>query len=345
MSTSSTTLLKDANVAAQPLLELAYRQGSIGWLDWLAVARIASEDSTLLTRAFGILSIEMQFSLVERMRSPESGPLALAVLLSLASCSSDIVDEQVRQFVLEDAIDAWIKTNNLVVAIRKNIEPLAARLEDMRVRFTESFDLVREHLRLEREIAELRLQEATQDEKYDAIHRMEQEIIRLQTRRRIIVAYDADARCRVLDELKKEVDALDARKRSLEVSIGELASIRDKAANTAKDIETELEQAKSEADELNRRIAHRQLSVQQRRAANAVAKQEATLLAAELQQLEAEAARIEAARKLSAARIQSEKKRLEDIGAAASQSELTEIEAKVREVYAMLPADKTAALL
>ena len=227
------------------------RREPIPWLDWLPVAEIAADTPERLVAAFNELSLEQQFKLINLLRMPDAGPLADAILIALARYEAEIQDEQVRQFVLKDASQSRAHQASVLEKIR---EQLAAQVAAARNRLQADFDLAKEIVRLEQELAEIRQREYDQDERFARVHELELEILRLETRRRILTHYDEAERRRYHEALQAEVEALQQRKTALEEAIAAAIGEREKRLKEVQGRESELQTKQSELQAVQSRL-------------------------------------------------------------------------------------------
>lgn len=318
------------------VIGLIHRRGPIPWLDWLPLAQTASEDPEALTTVFNQLSLEDQFDLINLLRRPDAGPLADALLIVLAGRAGEIADLQVRQFILEDAIQARDHQASALQMIR---ERLITRVESAKSRLQPDFDLAEEIISLERELAEIRSKEEDQDERFARVHELEMEILRLETRQRLLAHYDEKARKRDRDKLKAEVEALQAQKAELEEAIARVIGQRNGALEEVQKRERELHKNQRDLQTARERLA--QLEHQAREAQEslkAVLAEQANLQNQQ-QEIARQIRQLEQDNKSRRNSLEGERKKLKELEIAAQRAGMVELEHKVREVYALLPDD------
>ena len=227
------------------------RQEPIPWLDWLPLAEIAADTPERLAAAFNELALKQQFDLVGLLRMPDAGPLADAIVIALARYAAEIQDDQVRQFILEDASQSRAHQASVLEKIR---EQLAAQVTAARNRLQADFDLAQEIVRLEQELAEIRQREYDQDERFARVHELEHEILTLEVRRRKLAEYDEAKRRHYLEALQAEVEALQQRKTALEEAIAAAIGEREKRLKEVQGRESELQTKQSELRDAQSRL-------------------------------------------------------------------------------------------
>ncbi|GIV64042.1 MAG: hypothetical protein KatS3mg045_1381 [Bellilinea sp.] len=312
------------------------RRGEIPWLDWLPLAQVASETPERWVAAFNQLSLEDQFDLVGFLRMPQAGPLAGALLLVLAHHADEIKDEQVRQFILEDAVEMRAHQASALQVIRTQLATQVAAAQE---RLQPAFDLADEIIRLEKELADIRRQEHDQDERFAQVHQLELEILRLETRRRILADYNEDERIRYREELRAEVDAMHQRKKEIEESIGRLIEQRAKVLAEVQTWQQRLQVTQKELQAALSNLNQLQQQVQEAQARINAASAEQRNLINQQQEIAAKIEKLDEDNRLRKSSLEDEKKKLKELEMAAQRSGLVELEQKVREVYAMLPDD------
>jgi chromosome segregation ATPase len=328
------------NQACQELADsLLQRRDPIDWLDWLPLLQNAVTAPPSWIAAFRALSLEQQFELAERLRLPAAGPLADALLVILARYADEIEDDQVRLYILEDAEAVHQRRTQQLQSLQHQMTPLAEQVTGTQQRLAKGFEIAQEITRLEQALAEMRIKESEQDERFTRVHALERELLHLETRKRFLSYYNEAERQHDLQALHTEVTTQQDRKAELERRIAEAVSERDAARRTADKLAEELRTAQDEMASDRTKVAS--------------ATEEQAALAAELEQRRAEEAqlRTECAQLTQAIAQQQqhlqerrealvqERDRLDELQSASERAGLTELENKVREVYALLPED------
>lgn len=316
------------------------RSDQIGWLDWLPLAEIAAESPEKWVAAFNTLSVEKQYDYLDLLRDSHAGPLADTLLAILAQSALEISDEQVRDFILEDAQKAHDRTAQRLQVLAERVLPLKEQVAWAEERLTKGFDLGQEITRLEAKLAELRARECGSDEEFARVHALEREIIRLETRRRILASYDTNGRIRYREELQAEVEAHSQRKDALERTIAEQIVRRDTVRREVAGLLAEQETIQAECDSGVNRVTTLSAAVEQLKHAAASAKAEVERIRLEHSSLLAEIERQEHNKRESRTYIEHSRTKLEDLQREAAQSGFSQVEAKIREVYSLLPPDQ-----
>lgn len=315
------------------------RRGAIDWLEWLPLAQVAAEAPLCWAAAFNQLALEQQFSLMDLLRLPAAGPLADSLLILLATYASEIADEQVRQYVLEDAQSAHERHGARLQALQSQLQPLTEQVGRARQRLQNDFDMAREIERLEQALAEMRGQENEQDERFARVHELERELLRLETHRRILAHYDEAERRGYLEQLRAEVTAQKERKAELEQGIAAAIAERDTR-------QREMDTARQQLDAVGREVGTgleqaTQLHQELARLADELARQRnlEQRLRQEREQLRLQTVQQEQEERELRVRLQAECSRLQQLRETSQRAGMAELEQKVREVYALLPAD------
>lgn len=318
------------------IVQLIRRRGPIPWLDWLPLAAIATENPESLTAALNRLSLEDQFDLITLLRKSDAGPLADALLIVLAERAGEITDLQMRQFILEDAVRARDRQALALETIR---ERLATRVDGVRNRLQDGFDLAGEIIRLERELAEIRSKEEDQDERFARVHELEMEIVRLETRQRLLAHYDEEARKRYRDKLKDEIQDLQKRKDKLEESIAQVIGERNNIQEKVQKCERKLQENQLDLNAARDRLAQLERKVEQMQKDLDDVRNEETNLQNQKENIDRQIRQLQQNNDVLKSTLKSERKKLQELEAAAQRAGMAELERKVREVYALLPDD------
>lgn len=317
-------------------LRFGQRGMEISWLDWLPLARLVAEMPEHWPEALNRLELRDQFTLVELLRAPDAGPLADALLLLLAESANEIRDEQVRQHILEDAVPA---REHQISALETVREQLNEKVQHNRQRLQEDFDLAAEIVRLERELADIRRQEHDLDERFAQVHALEQEILRLKTRLRILQHYDLEQRQAELARLQEEVEALQKRKDALEQAIAKAIGQRDRLLQEVQAMENECRIREQELQATQARVAELKQQLQNLEGRLRAAADEQIRLQNSQQDIQAQIRQMEDDNRRREAALKAERKKLQELQEATRRSGMAELECKVREVYALLPDD------
>ncbi|MBF0344832.1 MAG: hypothetical protein HQL06_11450 [Nitrospirae bacterium] len=323
------------------------RTGQLQWQDWLPLAVLAVEAPERWIETFNHLGSEQQYDLINLLRDDQAGLFANVLLLILASYALEVSDEQVRQFILEDAVPANERHERRIQKMKANIVSLTHRVEGASERLKDEFDLTAELARLETELARIRSAENDLDGRYVRVHDIEREIIRTETKKRILSRYNEADRTIYLEGLKSEVESLEQRKTFLEQKISDTIGERDSARREVVALETEfraissdIESSSSRQKQLQEGIAEMKNLADNARKEEAKGRQEHARLIAELKQIDVDVEQVEQTNKDIRKKLGSEKSRLQELQEEAKVSGLTDIENKVREIYALLPKDR-----
>lgn len=332
-------LTQDTEACRALALGFLQRRNPIEWLEWLPLAQIAAEAPAAWVGAFDRLSLEQQFTLLELLRQPASGPLADSLAILLATYVGEIGDEQVRQYALDDAQAAHERQDARLRELQNRWQPLIAQEEQARQRLQQGFDMAVEIQRLEAVLADLRRQENDQDERFARVHELERDCLRLETHRRILAHYDEDERRRHLDGLRAEVNARQERKAELEQAIAVAMGERDGRQREVEGLQRQLDAIARELE--TGRSQWLQLQQDMSRGADELARQQelSRRLGQEREQLRSQTTQLEQQVRALQTSLQAERDRLRELQASSQRAGMAELERKVREVYALLPDD------
>jgi chromosome segregation ATPase len=325
---------------AQLVRSLIIRPDAIDWLEWLPVATVAAANPERWIAAFRSLSTEDQYELLDLLRNPEAGPLADALLSLLATHASQISDEQIRQIILEEAVSAGQRQAQRMAFVRQRVATLSATVASMQARMTDDFDRGAEAMRLEQELAQLRSREYEQDERFSHVHAIEAEILRLETRRRILERYDFNEREGYAARLRAEFEGAHRTKQQLEQAIAQAMGTRDGLQNEIAELQVQNATAQQEKAQAEAARTELQNSTASARAEVARLQREGQQLVSEANALTAQCAQLERERRELEALCRRERSRLEELSAAARSAGQADLAERINEIYRALPCDK-----
>jgi len=320
-------------------LALLSRDAPLDWRDWLPLATEAAHAPEQWALAFRTLTLERQFDLINLFCQPDAGPLADALMGLLASYIDDTLDENIRQLLLNADEETQDRHGARLRVLKDRYEILNSTLAANRQRLSPEFDLGLEIARLQGDLARSRQQEFVQNERFTRIHSLEAELLRYETRRRILERYDLAGREAHLTELRAEIDAQEMRKRELETSISQTIGHRDTVRREAEMQRAQLETLTADLTAQEQALARAQAG--SAATLNAIAQNEAEWqrLRDELVGIAAEQARLDENNRQLTALAQTHRAKLEELRAASAQAGAQEVSAKIAEVYALLPRD------
>jgi len=319
----------------KPLLErYLNRRGPIPWLDWLPVAIVAADSPESLIAALNALSLDQQFELLHLLR--EAGPLADAIIITLARHAAAIRDDQIRQFLLEDAVMAREHQAEHLRIIRECLEQ---QVKAGRDREFPDFKLAEEIIRLERELAEIRQQEHDQDERFARLHELEQAIVHLTMRRRILAAYDEAARRRHLEQLEHEINSLQKRKKELENDIARYDKELEVHSRSLSNKQKQLQDKQADLRDVQASLGRLEQQLEAEEAALQAARQQRDMLQARLKEIRGQIKRLEQENKQNEDLLKRESKKLLELQQAAECAKMNDLAERVKEIYNSLPED------
>lgn len=315
---------------------LAARHHPPEWLDWLPLAQAAADAPAQWVATFNRLDLQDQFRLLSGMFSPQGGVAAQALLLLLARHADQIEDDQARQIVLAGAAEAHEAQSRTLQALR---ETLKRYLPEAERRLSQDFDLAQDILRMQGELAHLREQEHARDLRSRNLHALEQEILDLAARQRILEAYDSETRTRRRDELRAGVERLEQRRRELEMSLAELRAQYDALAAPVEQLERELQQAQAQKQQAEERLNDLRQRLQEAQTRAQAAARESASLESQIQHAALQREQIEQENLARQKRLEAERQKLKELQESAARLRLVELETRVREVYGLLSDD------
>jgi chromosome segregation ATPase len=317
----------------------ATRSAPVPVLDWLPLVEVALDAPAGWAAVFAALRVEQQFDLIDRLRADGAGPWAEALLLILSTHALEIADEQVRADVLADAEVAAERRTARGAALRERLEALASTVGRASDRLRDGFDVAGEMAALEARLARLRSQAHEREGDFARMFELEHEILRAETQIGVLERYDAQERQRVRDELRAEATALSERKSTLEAEVGRATAERDRVRHDVVEMQGAHAAAIAELDALRAESTSLSTSVPRLRVQTEALRTETARLRAEQEALATEAAGLGEAQRAAAEGLAAERRRMEELAAAARGAGAEEIERKVQEVLAMLPPD------
>ncbi|RJX18191.1 MAG: hypothetical protein C4575_11100 [Desulforudis sp.] len=311
----------------------------IHWLDWLPLAELALANPAEWVVSFNRLDNDGRNGIISLLRDPHAGTLADSLLVALATCASEIENDQWREYVLEDAVAAHERNADRLTSLRVQAELVARQIAGAEARLLPGFDAAAEISALEKRLTLIRQEEDRLNEQFHEIHRLEREILQSDLRRRVLAQYRFDARQKYLDELQVENQNLDARKNDLENQVNVAKLSRDDAAAKVSSLEAERLALESEQADQLARLDSIQQSMDELRA-----KQDHTLVEIrqkeeELRHLTTEAEQAERTIREISPRIEKMRQQLSMLEVQARTAGLADLESEVSRVYAMLPDD------
>lgn len=329
----------DLKELALQIIEISaeINSGHSAWKLWLPLARAAAHQPERWVDAFNQMNLGQQTDLLVRLRSPEAGVLAGMLLAILAKYASLITDEQAREFVLREESRVYETQYQALAGIQ---EMLSQHLSHIEQRLSPGFDLAQEIVRQEEKLAQLRLQEHEQNDRFARVHQLEQEILRLEARRRIVEAYNFEERLRYCAALRAQVEALEQRKRELETSIGELLGQRTALPAEVERLTHQLTEAQSQTQSQEERLRQLQQELEAARTRAQTAAQTCTEVETQLQQVRAKYSQLEGQIRCSKRRLREERRRLKELREAAARDGRAELEQELRKIYESLPDDQ-----
>jgi chromosome segregation ATPase len=316
------------------------RSGRISWIDWLPLAEVAAESPENWAEAFNQLKDEQQYELLDILRDTTSGPLAETLMFILAAFPLLISDEQVRQFALEFSEQAHQHRVERIERMRDRLLPLNDQLRISRERINEGFDLAIEIQRLEQELTGIRCRETGQDEKFAQVHALEHEIVRMETRKRILEKYDEEARRRYLEELQGSLTAKTAAKEEIERSIATKIVDNDNASKEQANVQAEHNRLQNELEENRKIVAELSVSLGTLTAEASAQRSDAARLRGEHARFLADIERQEKNNRETRNRIDTARVTLQELREDSQRSGMADLEARISQVYALLPPDR-----
>lgn len=304
--------------------------GATNWESWLTLLSRALADENAWMQTVSSLSLEDQFALLEALKT-DGSIYSDALRVLTARHAASIPDEEVRDFLLTDATDATIRLGNRLESHRDDLLEL---VNTTTARRDPGFDLAAEVVQLELQLQQLRQSEI--GEKFEAMQQLDREIRTLETFKRSLQGYDAEARAAHREQLTQETSERAARKKELEEAIATAIGQRDTLERDVAAAQITLDELTREIEELDRQLrAVRTRIDESRRELVEASRQHGELVR--------EAAALEQQVQEQQHEVQSETRRLDELrsspGAQSNQQLLTKLE----EVYALLPADSAEA--
>lgn len=312
----------------------------VNWLDWLSLSELAFERPDMFIEAFNSLSLEEQFKLLKLMSKEDSGILADILICALTEKAVQIKDDNIKVMLSEYSITAHERNIKRLDNARKRVEVMNEAVSNLEKRFTEGFDLAEEEERIKMKLEQLRSEEWAKDEEaLSRLYAVEDEILRLEAKKRILENYKPEERISLLKNLEFEVTNLEKIKIDTEENIGSLIGDRDILQKQVKSLEGEAENLKEtiESDKekltkLNKEVEAAKKEIQDFNANRKALDEEKVKLKEQISELEDEANKNKGI-------TEKLRKQLEDIMKTADRVKVESIIQKTKELFRMLPED------
>jgi chromosome segregation ATPase len=301
------------------------------WETWLTLLSRAVADESAWMDAVAALGLDEQFILLELLRA-DPDVFGDALLIITARNAAAIADEEVRAFLLSDASGACQRFGARLDADRAELQDLIATSAQRR---QPDFDVAADIARLQAELFELR--ESEIGEKFESMQRLDRDIHRLETFKKTLDRYDPDARRAYRDQLDEQTAALDAGRAELENAVAEAIGRRDTRQREHDEGARELDALTGEHDDLAAHITA------QRARLDAVT-QELERLHRERTELSGRVATVERQLRDEQRQVVAETRRLEELRTSPTAATNTQLQDKLGEIFALLPADDAESL-
>lgn len=293
------------------------------WESWLAVLSQAVEDERAWTDTINGLDLDDQLSLVETLKRDE-GIFADALQILTARNAERIVDEQVREYLLADAASTTTRRTNWLRAYVEQVTHVLGNAEERRTR---GLDEVAEVARLDARLFELHRENI--ENRFGEMQRLERDIHRLESLQEALMTYDAVERAAHRDRLVAETAALAEAKKSIQDDIVTSAAERDRLQQQNRAAQLDLDRIRQEIPDLTN--------------TNQQLRDGAAELDAEVTRLREEHTELSSEMSVREEQIHAEKARICELRDSPSAQRSQQIIDKVREIYALLPADNAEA--
>lgn len=302
---------------------LLRQPAAANWESWLVVLSQAVEDERAWTDTINRLSLDDQFSLVETLKRDED-IFADALQILTARNAEQIEDEQVREYLLADAVCTTTRRINWLRAYAEQITHLLGNADARR---EPGLDEVAEVAQLDARLFELH--RANIENRFGEMQRLDRDINRLETFQDALATYDAAERAAHRDQLVAETGTLAEAKKYIEDGI---------ATSTAERIRL---QQQNRAAQLN--LDRIRLEIPDLTNANQQLRDGAAELDAEITRLRDAHTRLSSEKSAREEQIHAEEARIRELQDSPSAQHSQQILDKVHEIYALLPADNAEA--
>lgn len=312
---------------ADYLSDLYERTTPVTWEEWLPVAAHAGREPEQFVATFTSLHLDAQFGLLESLKTSAGAPFSDLVVAALAARQDSIGDPQVREFVLDDSLDAVDRRQALINEQRAALEQLVGQVSE---RQEGEFDSAAAITDMEQQLQSLQLGEL--DSNFTRLHALERQVARLEALRRTLEGFDFEAGRKSVDDLSGEVDRLTAEKRTILNVISEATAGRERAERELDEARQQLELIVDEAANTRSALEGVNADRESRAAEAARSREEQRNVAAETRRLRDEQEELDA-------RLEEDRRSLTELRESAARESAENIVRKIDEVFSLLPPD------
>ena len=308
--------------------DLCDRNKPVTWEDWLPVAAHAGREPEQFLATFTSVDADTQLRLLDLLKADGGEPFSDVVVAALARRSDSVPDQQVRDYILDDAQEAAERRLTLIYGQRAALTELVGGVS---ARQEAGFDAAAAIVALEKEL--LRLQQAEGDDQFARLHALERQVLRLDAQQRSLHGFDFEACQHHYEALVAEIGELTARKRALQDEVSEATSQKDRAEQDVNGLREQLaesalraEHARSELERAEAELGSRRDQVAQANEGKARIQAESIRLLEEKESLDRQ--------------LGEDRRRLAELRQAAAGDSAANIVRKIDEVFSLLPPDE-----
>lgn len=215
------------------------------WECWLTLLGDVIANEAAWMETIRSLTLDEQLDLVERLNLDHT---AYSDSLQIITARhADVLDDQVREYLLKDAAESAERFQN---RLENHRVVLQTQISTVTARRSPDFDLADEVIRLQARLLHLRSSDDL-GEACDSVRELDNQIDALETFSRYLKGYDLAARKAERDKLERETSEYEARKTAFEETIAAAVGRRDQTRRDCADAEAKLAELLAEADALS----------------------------------------------------------------------------------------------
>lgn len=219
------------------------------WESWLTLLGDAIANEAAWMDTIRSLTLDEQLDLIERLNV--DGTAYSDALQIITARHADALDDQVREYLLKDAVESAERFQN---RLEQHRAALQSQIGTFTARRNPDFDIADEVIRLQSRLLQLRSSDDL-GEAFDVVRELDNQIDTLETFSRYLNGYDLAARKAERDKLEQETSDNEARKAAFEETIAAAVGRRDQTRRECADAEARLAELTAEAEVLSRQLS------------------------------------------------------------------------------------------
>lgn len=230
---------------------IATRKESINWIELLPISDILSNQPENFMQAFNQVNVGVAIDFIDCVATQAADIIGEVILWKISENNYLLEDDNIKIHLQENRIEANERIEKRLSFIKEKIVVMNETKDNMVNRLSGAINLVEEEVRISTKLESLRRDELFMDNpNLERLHEMENEIIRLESTKRILDSYNFKDRNLYKENLKREIESLGENKKVVENEIKELNGNRDILQNEVKNLTTNKEYIEKELNNL-----------------------------------------------------------------------------------------------